>query len=79
MNIKDTLNNWLPTLLKEVELGNPDAMGLLGYMYQQGIGVEQDEAKAQEYFEMERNAPPFDLADDDTSSNPWMQKNAVEV
>ena len=30
--INETLNNWLPCLLKEAELGNPDAMGILGYM-----------------------------------------------
>ncbi len=79
MNMKDTLSNWLPALIKEAELGNPDAMGILGFMYTEGFGVEKDEAKAQEYFEMERNAPPFTLDDDDQSSNPWMDKTAVEV
>ena len=79
MSINKTLNNWLPALLKEVELGNPDAMGILGYMYQTGTGaVEKDEAKAQAYFEMERNAPPFDLPDDD-ASNSWLEKTAVEA
>ena len=75
--INETLNDWLPALLKEAKLGNPDAMGILGYMYQTGTGgIEKDEAKA--YFEMERNAPPFDLPDDDTS-NSWLEKTAVEI
>ena len=28
MNMKQTLNDWLPALLKEAELGNRDAMGI---------------------------------------------------
>ena len=77
--IDKTLNNWMPFLLKEAELGNPDAMGILGYMYQTGTGgVEKDEAKAQAYFEMERNAPPCAPPDDD-ASNSWLKKTAVEV
>ena len=46
MNMKDTLNNWLPALLKEAKLGNPDAMGILGFMYAEGFGVEKDEANS---------------------------------
>ena len=78
MNMKDTLNNWRPALLKEAELGNPDAMGILGFMYAEGFGVEKDEAKAKHYFDMERNAMPFDLPDDG-ASNSWLEKTAVEV
>lgn len=54
--MKERPSEWLPTLIKEVELGNQGAMGILGYMYETGIGAKKDEAKAQEYFEMERNA-----------------------
>ena len=32
--MKETLSEWLPTLIKEVELSNPEAMGILGYMYE---------------------------------------------
>ena len=64
---------------KEAELGNPDAMGILGWMYQEGFGVEKDESKAKHYFDMERNTPPPVLPDDDTPTTPWMEKTVVEV
>ena len=79
MNISDTFKDWTPALIKEAELGNPDAMGILGYMYQNGTGgVEKDEAKAQAYFEAERNAAPFDRDDDDTRDNPWLGKTQAK-
>ena len=77
MSMKDTLNDWLPALKKEADLGNPDAMGILACMYRDGVGVEKDLAKAEHYAEMEWNAPPFDLPDDD-GGNPWL-KTAIEV
>ena len=76
MSMKDTLNDWLPALLKETELGNPDAMGILGWMYQDGFGVEKDDQLAKYYAELERNAPPFEPIDDE--SNPWA-KPSIEV
>ena len=77
MSMKDTLNNWLPALLKEAELGNPDAMRILGFMYQEVFGVEKDQAKAKHHFNMEKSAPPFDLPDDH-NKNTWA-KTAIEV
>lgn len=78
MNINDTLKDWLPGLKKEAELGNPDAMGILAAMYRDGNGVEKDDKLAQHYAKMESNAPPFDLPDDD-DTNPWLQRNSIEV
>lgn len=75
--MKDTLRNWLPALLKEAELGNRDAMGILAVMYRDGISVEKDEQKAQHYFKLEQNAPPFEATDGDDST-PWLGK-VVEV
>lgn len=77
MSMKQTLSDWLPALLKEAELGNPDAMGTLGWMYLNGFGVQKDLDKAKHYFDMERNAPPFDLPDDH-NKNTWA-KTAIEV
>ena len=71
-------DEWLPALLKEAELGNPDAMAILSDMYREGDGVEQDLEKAEYYAEMERNAPPFNLPDDD-DTNPWNQRKMEEV
>lgn len=78
MFLKETLNQWLPALKKEAELGNPDAMAILAAMYRDGNGVQKDLKLAAHYAEMERNAPPFDLPDDD-DSNPWMQGPTIEV
>ena len=69
---------WLPALLKEAELGNPDAMAILSQMYREGDGVEKDLEKADYYAEMERNAPPFDLPDFD-NTNPWINRKTEEV
>ena len=77
MNMNDTLNNWLPFLQKEAELGNPDAMSILSRMHRDGFGAEKSQELADHYDEMEANADPFDLPDDD-DSNPWM-KPPVEV
>lgn len=71
MKMNDTLNNWLPFLQKEAELGNPDAMSILSRMHRDGLGVPKDEKLAKHYAEMEKNAPPFELDDDDLSDNPW--------
>lgn len=78
MNLNDTLRDWLPALKKEAELGNPDAMAILAAMYRLGNGVKKDDKLAAHYAEMERNAPPFELPDDD-DSNPWLQGKTIEV
>ena len=75
----EMLQDWLPALLKEAELGSPDAMGILAFMYEEGIGVEKDPTKAKEYAEMEKNAPPFNLTDDNNTSNPWINKPTQKV
>ena len=76
--MKDTLRNWLPALKKEAELGNPDAMSILSRMHRDGFGAETSQELADHYAEMERNADPFDLNDEDMSDNPWA-KPSVEV
>ena len=73
--MKDTLRNWLPALKKEAELGNPDAMSTLSRMHRDGFGVPQNKELADHYAEMEKNASPFDLDDDDMSDNPWAGKS----
>ena len=52
-------------------------MGILGWRYQEGFGVEKDLDKAKHYFKMEKNAEPFKL-DNDEEANPWM-KPTVDV
>ncbi len=42
----------LAALLKEAELGNPDTMGILSWMYQKGFGVQKDLEKAKHCFEV---------------------------
>ena len=71
MKMKKQLNDWLPFLKKEAELGNPDAMAILSTMHRDGFGAEKSQELADHYDEMERNADPFDLDDDDLSDNPW--------
>ena len=63
--------------MKEAERGCPDSMGILGWRYQEGFGVEKDLDKAKHYFKMEKNAEPFKL-DNDEEANPWM-KPTVDV
>ena len=77
VKMKKTLNDWLPFLKKEAELGNPDAMSILSRMCRDGFGVKKDERTAEHYAEMERNAEPFELPDED-DTNPWAG-SAVEV
>ena len=62
---------------KEAELGNPDAMSILSRMHRHGFGVKKDERTAEHYAEMERNAEPFELPDED-DTNPWAG-SAVKV
>lgn len=64
--IRETLKSWLTALKKDAELGNPDAMIILAYMYETGIGVEKDAAASQRYYEMEETAPAFDEETDDS-------------
>ena len=78
MKMNDTLNNWLPFLQKEAELGNPDAMSILSRMHRDGLGVPKNEKLAKHYAEMEKNAPPFELDDDNLDGNPWA-KPSIEV
>ena len=77
MKMKKTLNDWMPFLKKEAELGNPDAMSILSRMHRDGFGVKKDERTAEHYAEMERNAEPFELPDED-DTNPWAG-SAVKV
>ena len=35
-------------------------MGILGWMYREGFGVEKDLDEAKHCFEMEKNVEPFD-------------------
>ena len=77
MKIKDTLNQWLPFLEKEAELGNPDAMSILSRMHRDGFGAEKNQELADHYAEMERNAEPFELPDEE-DTNPWAG-SVVEV
>lgn len=78
MFLKETLNAWLTALKKEAELDNPDAMEILVWMYRNGHGIQRDPQLAKHYVEMQRNAEPFELSDDDDNSNPWM-KPSIEV
>ena len=78
MTIKKQLNDWMPFLKREAELGNPDAMSILSRMHRDGLGVPKNEKLAKHYAEMEKNAPPFELDDDDLSDNPWA-KPSVDV
>lgn len=75
---EQTLADWLPALLKEAELGNPDAMGILAHMYKEGIGVKKDLRESLKYAAMEKNAPPFNLPDND-NTNPWLGKETTKI
>ena len=78
MNMKKQLDDWMPFLKREAELGNPDAMSILSRMHRDGFGAEKSQELADRYAEMERNADPFDLDDEDLSDNPWANPS-VEV
>ena len=71
MKMKKTLNDWMPFLKKEAELGNPDAMVILSRMHRDGFGAPKNQESADHYAEMEVNADPFDLDDEDMDYNPW--------
>lgn len=78
MNMKKQLDDWMPFLKREAELGNPDAMSILSRMHRDGYGAPKNQDLADHYAEMERNADPFDLDDEDLSDNPWANPS-VEV
>ena len=71
MGMKKTLNDWMPFLKREAELGNPDAMAILSRMHRDGFGAEKSQELADHYDEMEANADPFNLDDEDLSDNHW--------
>ena len=78
MKMKEQLNDWMPFLKREAELGNPDAMAILSTMHRDGFGAEKNQELADHYDEMEKNADPFNLDDEDLSDNPWA-KPSVDV
>ncbi len=79
MSMRDTLNDWLPALLKAAEQGCTDSMGILGFMYTDGFGVEKDEAKGRYWFEREKNSPQLSDSELDRldKENPWMTDTAT--
>ena len=71
MKMKEQLNDWMPFLKREAELGNPDAMAILSTMHRDGFGAEKSQELADHYDEMEKNADPFNLDDEDLLDNSW--------
>ena len=71
MKMKKTLNDWMPFLKKEAELGNPDAMSILARMHRDGFGAPKNQELVDYYTEMEKNASPFELDNQDIEANPW--------